>query len=138
MSYILFLVVVSVLPQYTSWRLLSKEISIRLSSGQVHTIFAASMATAQYLSNREMGVDIGRATTRAHPYYTANRPAKAVYGRGRGGCGCGDGALVANTSHLSQKGGKRRQESSHLADCQKAENKKPGAFDVQMTRNGNR
>src|SRR6266496_872282 len=41
----------------------------------------------QYISNREMGVDIGRATTRAHPphpyrprpYYTANRPAKAVY-----------------------------------------------------------
>src|SRR5438874_8851510 len=44
---------------------------------------------------REMGVGIGRATTRAHPphplparpYYTANRPAKAVYRRGRGGCG---------------------------------------------------
>ena len=41
----------------------------------------------QSISNREMGVDIGRATTRAHPphpyrprpYYTANRPAKAVY-----------------------------------------------------------
>src|SRR5438067_9952807 len=50
-----------------------------------------------------MGVDTGRATTRAHPphplparpYYTANRPAKAVYSRGRGGCGRGDGALVA-------------------------------------------
>jgi len=57
----------------------------------------------QYISKREMGVDIGRATTRAHPphplparpYYTANRLAKAVYGRGRGGCGRGDGALVA-------------------------------------------
>jgi len=27
--------------------------------------------------------------------YTANRPAKTVYSRGRGGCGRGDGALVA-------------------------------------------
>ena len=50
-----------------------------------------------------MGVDTGRATTRAlpphplpaRPYYTANRPAKPVYSRGRGGCGCGEGALVA-------------------------------------------
>src|SRR5437763_5205394 len=57
----------------------------------------------QYISNREMGVGIGRATTRAHPphplparpYYTANRPAKPAYSRGRGGCGRGDGALVA-------------------------------------------
>src|SRR5712691_4862471 len=57
----------------------------------------------QYISKREMGVGIGRATTRAHPphplparpYYTANRPAMAVYRRGRGGCGRGDGALVA-------------------------------------------
>src|SRR5437763_1775922 len=42
------------------------------------------MATAQYLSKREMGVDIGRATTRVHPphplparpYYTTNWPTK--------------------------------------------------------------
>src|SRR6266487_1163228 len=31
----------------------------------------------------------------ARPYDTTNRPAKAVYSRGRGGCGRGDGALVA-------------------------------------------
>src|SRR5205085_925307 len=57
----------------------------------------------QYISKRGMGVDPGRATTRAHPqrplparpYYTTNRPAKPVYSRGRGGCGRGDGALVA-------------------------------------------
>src|SRR5439155_6437701 len=57
----------------------------------------------QYLSNREMGVGIGRATTRAHPphplparpYYTTNRLAQPEYSRGRGGCGRGDGALVA-------------------------------------------
>src|SRR6266487_1973701 len=42
------------------------------------------------------------------------------------------GGLVANTSHLRQKGGKSRQESSHLADHQKA--KHQGAFDGQMTR----
>ena len=48
-------------------------------------------------------MDIGRATTRAHPphplptrpYYRTNRPAQPVYRRGRGGCGRGDGALVA-------------------------------------------
>src|SRR5205823_3868968 len=64
---------------------------------------SASLAGAQYLSKREMGVDIGRATTRAHPphplparpYYTANRPAKPAYSRGRGGCRRGGGALVA-------------------------------------------
>src|SRR5436309_14014191 len=74
-----------------------------LSSLGKRRIIAASMATAQYISKREMGVDIGRATTRAHPphplparpYYTANRPAQSVYSRGRGGCGRGDGALVA-------------------------------------------
>src|SRR5436190_2111085 len=65
-------------------------------------------------------IDTGRATTRAHlylspredsassprytcpqtgfPYYTTNRTAKPVYGRGRGGCGRGDGALVATLS----------------------------------------
>src|SRR2546427_2937832 len=31
--------------------------------------------------------------------------------------------LARNTSHLSQKGGKRRQESSYLAYCQKAKRK---------------
>src|SRR5438270_347402 len=48
-------------------------------------------------------MDTGWAATKAlpphpfptRPYYTANRPTKAVYRRGRGGCGRGDGALVA-------------------------------------------
>ena len=42
------------------------------------------------------------------------------------------GGASPNTSHLSQKGGKRRQESSDLAYYQKA--KQQGAFDVQITR----
>jgi hypothetical protein len=49
-----------------------------------------------------------------------------------GGAGASVGRLVPNTSHLRQKGGKRRQESSHLAYYQKA--KQQGAFDVQITR----
>src|SRR6266699_3237778 len=43
-----------------------------------------------------------------------------------------------NTSHLSQKGGKSRQESSDLAYCQKKERLQQGAFDVQITGNGRR
>ena len=47
MSYILFLVVVSVLPQYTSWRLLSKEISIRLS-GLLKSHFQLSILACKH------------------------------------------------------------------------------------------
>ncbi len=36
---------------------------------------------------------------RPRPYYTTNRPAQPVYGRGRGGCGRGDGTLTKNTPH---------------------------------------
>ena len=46
------------------------------------------------------------------------------------------GSLAPNTSHLRTKGGKRRQESSNLAYCQKGKRKTQGAFDVQITRNG--
>src|SRR5438067_1114622 len=64
---------------------------VSLPSGALSSDAGPDRATTQYLSKREMGVDIGRATTRAHPphslpaipvpqtgfpYYTTNRPTK--------------------------------------------------------------
>src|SRR5712691_3013376 len=46
--------------------------------------------------------------------------------------------LVPNTSHLSQKEEKQDKKAPNLAYCQKAKRKKPGAFDVQITRNESR
>ena len=76
---------------WTPTRGASTTPEVPLPFGGLSSDAGSDWATTHYLSKREMGVDIGRATTRAHPphplptrpYYTTNRPTKpSIVGAG--------------------------------------------------------
>src|SRR2546421_6075795 len=71
---------------------------VRPQIGEAEPFHSRGRACPQYIAKTADGRPQGSTTPHPHParpYDTTNRPAKAVYSRGRGGCGRGDGALVA-------------------------------------------